>query len=240
MSQVYIKEIYYRCLYVFVSFSFSVCVSFWYTQSLFLLQTYPLLKLSDGRFIATQVTELVDTTWVLVLATALNITFPVFLYQIIQFSKSGWYSYQLYFVQKLFAFSIFFHWLFLYFCYAYLFPGILAFLSQWEISQPGSTLNVSVEFKIMSYINWILAVWYCLSTSVGLLGTCMLHIIFLSQPQNVYKVFKLFKKQILFVTLVLFLSTSFSSLIFQVYCIFLIFVSYELIFFFSCYRSCNL
>nr|YP_009684878.1 Sec-independent protein translocase component TatC [Gloiopeltis furcata]BBK20791.1 Sec-independent protein translocase component TatC [Gloiopeltis furcata] len=201
MSQVYVREMYYRCFYVFVSFSFSACVSFWCMHPFPPLETYPLLKSFSGRFIATQVTELIDTSWVLILTAAFDVTFPMFFYQMIQFSRNGWYNYQFYFAQKLFVLLLLSHWLFFLFCYVYLFPGVLAFFSQWEVSRIGSILNVDVEFKIMSYINWVLVVWSCLSFLLGLFGTFILHILFFfCNEQNIYKTFKLSKKQIFFIT----------------------------------------
>lgn len=126
----YLFEIGYRFSHLFISFCFCSLIIFYHIEILLLLETYPFLKFAEKKFLVTHTTDLINLIWYLVFSTSFFTIFPVFYYQLIQFSKSSWYKYQLNFSKKLFFYPLVFYYVCIFLCYLKLFPLILNFLTQ--------------------------------------------------------------------------------------------------------------
>ena len=235
----YTLELFYRFFYTFISFILCCVILYPNIQTLLLVETYPFLKLSEKKFIATHVTDLFECIWLLIISTSLLTTFPLFFFHLIQFSRTSWYDYQLYLAKQLLIFPIIIYLLFLFLCYLSLFPLILTFLEQWELKKVASILSIKVEFRILSYLNWILITRYLSGFFTFLFFTFLIKSIFLFNSKSFYNSIRIFRNQFSFTTILIFFFFTPPDIHLQFLIILFTFIFYELIFFLSCYKICN-
>nr|YP_010027356.1 Sec-independent protein translocase [Sarcopeltis skottsbergii]QOS04477.1 Sec-independent protein translocase [Sarcopeltis skottsbergii] len=234
----YSIEVVYRYFYIVISFIFCVIIAFLHVQILLLVETYPFLQFSSKKFLVTQTTDLFDVVWILIFSTSLLFVFPLFFYQIVLFSKNSWYEYQTYFIYKLLLFSLLTYIFSLILCYFYFLPALLDFLSQWEIKQSASILNVEIEFRILNYINWILSFRYifCFLFYIILFFFFFFH--FLLELNVKYNLLKFHRNLFIFLNTFFLFFVVPSDILLQFFIIFFSFIFYEILFFILCYK-CN-
>nr|YP_009295541.1 SecY-independent transporter protein [Mastocarpus papillatus]AOL58025.1 SecY-independent transporter protein [Mastocarpus papillatus] len=235
----YSIELLYRLSYIVISFIFCIIITFLNVQTLLLVETYPFLQFLSKKFIVTGTTDLIDVVWVLVFSTSLLSSFPLFFYQLIQFSKNSWYIYQISFSLKLLISSLTVYLVSLVFCYTTFLPVVLEFLAQWETKQTGSILNIKIEFRILSYIRWILSFRYVFSFSILTVFLWVTFIYLLLNPIIAYRTVKSRRKLFVFLTIFSFFLLIPPNVFLQFFIISNAFIFYEVLFFFFCYKTYN-
>lgn len=236
----YIIEFFYRFFYIFVSFCCCCSILYLNIQILFLIETYPFLQFSEKKFIATHVTDLFDCIWLLLISTSFLSIFPLFIFHLIQFFKTSWYKSQFYLAKWLLIFPTVIYWVFLFLCYLNIFPLVLSFLEQWEIKKLSSILSIEVEFRILSYLTWILSIRYFMSFFNFILFVSLINFILLFDSKDLYRNIKRYRKQFSFSTILTLFFFIPPDIYLQFFVIFITFIFYEIIFFFLCYKICNL
>nr|YP_010395073.1 Sec-independent protein translocase component TatC [Polyopes affinis]UQJ72514.1 Sec-independent protein translocase component TatC [Polyopes affinis] len=236
MLYFYSIEIAYRIFYIIISFVFCLVIGFWHVQIWLLIETYPFLQFSNKKFIATQTTDLIDAVWIITFSTSFLFVYPFFVYQIVLFSKNSWYEYQIHFIIKLFFYSLMLYIISLLFCYYFFLPILLDFLSQWEIKQTKSILNIEIEFRILNYVQWTLTFRYvfCFIFYIITFFTCFFS--FLLNSTVKYNLLKSYRKLFIFFNILFIFLIIPSDFYLQFFVISYSFIFYELIFFFLCYK----
>ena len=201
-----------------------------------MIETYPFLQLSNKKFISTQTTDLIDAVWILTFSTSFLFVYPFFVYQIISFSKNSWYEYQIYFTTNLFCYSLVLYVISLLFLYYYFLPILLDFLSQWEIKQTTSILNIEIEFRILNYIQWILTFRYVFSFLFYVVTLFVCFFSFLLNSIIKYNLLKFHRKLFIFLNTLFFFLIIPSDFYLQFLVIFSSFTLYEIVFLFLCYK----
>nr|UAT97958.1 preprotein translocase subunit SecY [Ahnfeltia fastigiata] len=233
---IYITELFFRVFYICISFILCAIILFYHVDLILLLETYPFLKLSHKKFIAIQVTDLFDTACVLCVWFAFTAVFPLVCYQTYSFLRASWYKYQIILFKELclcvwFAFlasiSIF---------HASLLPRVLEFFSQWEMRGNHLFLQVEVESRISLYIYWILSFQCFFGYLTYTFLFLLVNLFYLVDTTSFYKLLKTYRKQGIFVTIVLifFLAPPEPSL--QLFLVLIVILLYELLFLFSCLK----
>nr|YP_009114059.1 preprotein translocase subunit SecY [Ahnfeltia plicata]AHB62122.1 preprotein translocase subunit SecY [Ahnfeltia plicata]UAT97984.1 preprotein translocase subunit SecY [Ahnfeltia plicata] len=233
---IYIAELFFRTLYVFISFIFCTIILFYHVDLILLLETYPFLKFSHKKFIATQVTDLFDTACVLCVWFSFTAVFPLVYYQTYLFLCASWYKYQVIFFKELclcvwFSFlasiSIF---------HINLLPRVLEFFSHWEMRGNHLFLQVEVESRISLYVYWILSFQCFFGYLIYTLLFLFVNLFYLVDITSFYKLLQTYRKQGIFMTIVLifFLAPPEPSL--QLFLVLIVILLYELLFLFSCLK----
>ena len=235
----YLFEIIYRFFHIVISFSCCSLIVFYRIEVLLLLETYPFLKFTDKKFLVTHTTDLINLVWYLVFSTSFFAVFPVFFHQLIQFSKSSWYKYQLEFSKNLFIFPLLFYYMCIILCYLKLFPLVLNFLTEWKLTKIKTFLDIKIEFRILNYINWISSLKYCLSFSSYLFLLLIIHIWFLFTFKNIYKIMKFHRKKICFLSIFFLFILAPPDILLQFFILLNNYLFYEVVFFILCYKLCN-
>lgn len=233
------KELFYRSFYSLISVFFCFLISLQNIELLLLIETYPFLKFANKKFIVTHTTDLINAAWNIATAMSYFLTFPLFVYQLIQFFKPSWYKYQITFAKKLFIIPLVISYIFILLCYYKIFPSVLNFLTQWNFSQLKLILNVEIEFRIINYLIWILTLRNCfwfLSYFFVMLIILFLFFIFV---KNIYNLIKFQRKNLCFLNIVVLLVLTPPDIFLQFFIIFSSFIFYETIFCIICYKICN-
>ena len=236
----YFLELGYRIGYILTSFTICLIIAFQNIELLLLVETYPFLELSHKKFIVTQTTDLINSIWLLVFSNSFFVVFPMFFYQIIGFSKTGWYCYQLDFSIKILIFPLVICYVSVFFCYFKIFPVILNFLTHWNLDQIKVFLSLEIEFRILNYLHWILLLRYCFSFLTYIFVMLIIQINYLVFSQNIYAIIKYHRKKICFSTILVLFILAPPDIFLQFFIIFITFVIYEFIFFILCYKTCSL
>nr|YP_009019514.1 SecY [Gracilaria salicornia]AHG53101.1 SecY [Gracilaria salicornia]AMR57151.1 SecY [Gracilaria salicornia]UAD89790.1 Sec-independent protein translocase component TatC [Gracilaria salicornia] len=235
----YSFELIFRLIYIVISFFLCVFISSLNIYYLIFFETYPFVMYELKKFIVTNVMDLFDILWLLVLSKSSFFVFPYWIFQMYKFSSSSWYLYQFKFFSWSFCFSFTIILLFLVFIHFGLLPLILVILTKWEANN--STLfAILVEFRILNYIKWVLTFRY-FSGSIGFFGLLVVvQFWFLIKTNQIYFLVKNYRKPFIFGLLcILFLLMPPDNLL-QIFCVGFIFLVFESVFLFICYKLCNL
>nr|YP_010199857.1 Sec-independent protein translocase component TatC [Crassiphycus usneoides]UAD89865.1 Sec-independent protein translocase component TatC [Crassiphycus usneoides] len=235
----YSLELFFRLLYIFISFFLCVILASLNTYYLILFEVYPFILYELKKFIVTNIMDLFDVIWFMIISKSFFFVFPYWTFQLYKFSSSSWYKYQLKFFKKSYYFSFLLTFFSLGFLHFSLLPLILYFLTKWEIKK-GDLFSVFVEFRIISYIKWVLTFRYFVGSLIFVIFLLTLHLWFLIKINRIYFLIKYYRKSFIFgILCILFLVTPPDSFL-QVFFLILIFLIFETVFLFVCYKLCNI
>ena len=132
-SFIYFHEFKWRFFYTFLSSIICILILLKYSQTLILLEVFPLFKISHRRFIATHITDLFDTIFWICCYLSIIWIFPLLVWQIKNFLFPRWTKVQLRIFEKICNLLwIFFNLLIFVFHFKCI-PMILNFFLAWEI-----------------------------------------------------------------------------------------------------------
>nr|YP_009511787.1 Sec-independent protein translocase component TatC [Gracilaria caudata]AXI97664.1 Sec-independent protein translocase component TatC [Gracilaria caudata] len=235
----YSVEFFFRLFYIFVSFFLCIIVASLNTYYLILFEVYPFVTYELKKFIVTNIMDLFDMIWYLVISQSFFFVFPYWIFQLYKFSSSSWYLYQLKFFKKSFYFSFSLTFLSLSLIHFGLLPFILYFLTKWEVKND-DLFSIFVEFRVISYINWVLTFRYFLGSLIFLIFLVILHLWFLMKINYIYFLIKHYRKSFIFgILCILFLVTPPDGFL-QGFFLILIFLIFETVFLFVCYKLCSI
>ena len=233
---VYSNEALYRFLYVLLSGLFCLGITIYHSELIFLFEVYPVVKLSYKKFLATHVTDLFNSIWVLSFYISYITIYPLVIFQVSSFFKSCWYNYQIKLFNKINLFFWISFLLFFLLSHYLVFPHFLSFLLQWEKNDT-FLLLISVESRIYTYVLWLLSFNFFLSFNFSLILTTIFFSLWFLNSRFLYSLLKRRRKVIIFlIVLLAFLIIPVSyELAIQLIVIIGSFILYEL-FFFSCIK----
>lgn len=234
-STIYFKEVTWRLFYCLLSSIIVFFITFYYIEFLFLFEVYPFIKFTHKRFIATHITELFNS----VLQTCFFITciseFPLFAYHILAFFSNCWFSYQF----TLLRFYIFLVLLLflqtLFFTNIYLLPKIFDFFTQWEALSV-TLFQVELDTRILTYLLWVNHVYSFVNFSFSLFFTILFLFVLFMSPYQFYSYLNSYKKQVMFMVLLIFMIISPPDFWIQLMLITFSIFFIEISFFLSCFR----
>nr|YP_009365205.1 SecY [Gracilaria changii]ARJ60487.1 SecY [Gracilaria changii]ART65156.1 secY [Gracilaria changii] len=232
----YSLEFIFRLIYIFISFFLCILIASLNTYYLIFFEVYPFVIYKLKKFIVTNVTDLFDVIWFLIISKSFFFVFPYWIFQLYKFNSSSWYKYQLKFFKKSFYFSFFFGFVIISFVHFYLLPFILYFLTKWEM-QNNDLFDIFIEFRIINYIKWVVT-FRCIIGSLSFIFFLLgLHFWFLVKKHQVYFLVKYYRKSFIFITLCIFCLVIPPDSFFQV--LFLTVIIFELVFLFVCFKLCK-
>nr|YP_009511812.1 Sec-independent protein translocase component TatC [Gracilaria ferox]AXI97689.1 Sec-independent protein translocase component TatC [Gracilaria ferox]UAD89640.1 Sec-independent protein translocase component TatC [Gracilaria ferox] len=235
----YSLELFFRLIYVFISFLLCVFIASMNIYYLVFFEVYPFIVYELKKFIVTNVMDLFDVLWLLVISKSFFFVFPYWIFQLFKFNSPSWYLYQIRFFYKSFYFSFWMVLIYLFFVHFSLLPFILSMLTKWEIDNT-NLFDIFVEFRIISYIRWVLAFRYFIGTFSFFILLLILHLWFLIKTKRIYFLIKYYRKLFIFgILCMLFLLIPPDNFL-QIFCIGSIFLTFELVFLFICYKLCNI
>nr|YP_009511913.1 Sec-independent protein translocase component TatC [Gracilariopsis mclachlanii]AXI97840.1 Sec-independent protein translocase component TatC [Gracilariopsis mclachlanii] len=234
----YSVELGFRLFYIFLSFCFCLLISSFNIYNILFFETYPFLKLASRKFIVTNVMDLFDVLCLLFFSKAILFSFPYAMFQLYKFSSSSWYVYQCFFFRRCMKFAFVTSLIVLIFIQLILLPLLLQFLTLWEIRED-SLINIFVEFRLLSYVKWVLTFRYLISSLSFFIFLLLSQIWLLMDIKRVYFLIKCYRKMFIFITLfVLFLLIPPDGFL-QIFLILLICIIFEAVFLFVCYKLSN-
>ena len=204
------------------------------------MEAQPFLKFSNKKYIITHTTDFINLLWLLSFSTSGFVTFPLFFYHLVQFSKASWYSYQLKLIKKLLFIPFILSCNLLIFCYTNFLPLVLHFLTQWNIDRISNFVNVEVELRLLNYLIWVLTFKYNFIFLIYFFTTLSIFAIFLITAKNIYKIIKYHRKKFSFISILIFFLLAPPDIFLQFFIIVSICLFYEIIFFNICYQVCKL
>nr|YP_009504394.1 SecY [Gracilaria chouae]AWX65721.1 SecY [Gracilaria chouae] len=234
----YSIELIFRLTYVFISFLLCVLIASINIYYLIFFEIYPFVMYELKKFIVTNVMDLFDVLWLLVISKSLFFIFPYWVFQLAKFSSSSWYSYQIEFFFKLFYFSFLIVLITLFFIHFGLLPFVLSVLTKWEINNT-NLFDIFVEFRVISYIKWVLTFRYFSGTLIFFALLLILHLWFLMKINQIYFLIKYYRKPCMFGVLCMLFFLIPPDNFLQIFCIGLLFLTFEAVFLFVCYKLCN-
>nr|ATG87358.1 SecY [Gracilaria chouae] len=234
----YSLEFGFRLFYVFLSFCFCLLINSFNIYNILFFETYPFLKFTSRKFIVTNVMDLFDVICLLFFSKAFFFIFPYVIFQLYKFNSSSWYTYQCIFFKKCIKFAFISSLLILICKSIRTKSSILYILTKWEIKN-NHLFTILVEFRIISYIQWVVVFRYSIS-SFTFLGILLLrHAWVLLKISQIYFLIKHYRKSLIFVILcILFLLTPPDGFL-QFLLIMLIFSIFEIVFLLVCYKLHN-
>lgn len=233
---IYFKELLWRIFYCVLGLITVFTISFYYVELIFLFEISPFIKLSHKKFIATHITELFDSVLQTCFFMASINGFPLITYHILTFFVSCWFNYQItliryyllfLFSSLLFSFS---------FTNIFLLPKMFNFFAQWETVQKNAILHVGLETRIYLYIQWTNCTYSSISFFCLLLLVLLFLVLLFITPFRLYLFIKLYKKQTLFIVILVLFILLPPDLWVQSFLVFISFLLLELLFFMSCFR----
>nr|UAD89890.1 Sec-independent protein translocase component TatC [Gracilariopsis chorda] len=235
----YSLEFGFRLFYVFLSFCFCLLINSFNIYNILFFETYPFLKFTSRKFIVTNVMDLFDVICLLLFSKAFFFIFPYVIFQLYKFNSSSWYTYQCIFFKKCIKFAFISSLLILIFIQISLLPFLLQFLTRWEI-HTDSIINIFVEFRLLSYIKWVLTFRYFISSLSFFIFLLFFQLWLLISIEWVYFLIKYYRKVFIFITLfILFLLMPPDGFL-QIFLTFLVCTIFEIVFLFVCYKLSNI
>nr|YP_010199707.1 Sec-independent protein translocase component TatC [Gracilaria flabelliformis]UAD89665.1 Sec-independent protein translocase component TatC [Gracilaria flabelliformis] len=235
----YSLELIFRLIYVFISFLLCIFIASINIYYLILFEVYPFVIYELKKFIVTNVMDLFDVLWLLVISKSFFFVFPYWIFQLSKFSSSSWYLYQIKFFDRSFYFSFLIILVYLFFVHFGLLPLVLFVLTKWEINNT-NLFNIFVEFRVISYIKWVLTFRYFLGSLSFLILLLIWHLWFLIKIDRIYFLIKYYRKPFMFgILCMLFLLIPPDNFL-QIFCVGFVFLIFELVFLFVCYKLCNI
>nr|YP_009511862.1 Sec-independent protein translocase component TatC [Hydropuntia rangiferina]AXI97739.1 Sec-independent protein translocase component TatC [Hydropuntia rangiferina]UAD89765.1 Sec-independent protein translocase component TatC [Hydropuntia rangiferina] len=233
----YSLELLFRLIYIFVSFIFCLSVASLNSHYLLFFEFYPFVQLGQRKFIATNVMDLFNTLWLLIIFKSLFFVFPYWLFHLYKFNSSSWYFYQLKFFKQFFLlFICFFFVSFLIFYFIFL-PCILFLFTKLDVGHI-NLFEIFMEFRILSYVKWVLTFQYFISTFNLILFLVIFHFYFFVKLNSIYFVIKYYRKFFIFIILFILFLLMPSDGFMQGFLVGFIFLIFEAVFLFVCYKLC--
>nr|YP_009511837.1 Sec-independent protein translocase component TatC [Gracilaria gracilis]AXI97714.1 Sec-independent protein translocase component TatC [Gracilaria gracilis] len=234
----YSIELVFRLLYIFISFFLCAFVASLNLYYLILFEVYPFVMYELKKFIVTNVMDLFNVLWLLIISKSLLFVFPYWIFQLYKFSSSSWYLYQLRFFKKSFYFSFFVSLICLSLAHFGLLPFTLYILTRWEINNI-NLFSIFVEFRIINYVKWVLTFRYFISSFFFFTFLFIFHLWFLMAMNRIYFLIKYYRKSLLFgILCIIFLLIPPDNFL-QIFFIGLTFFIFEFVFLFVCYKLCK-
>nr|YP_010199682.1 Sec-independent protein translocase component TatC [Gracilaria domingensis]UAD89590.1 Sec-independent protein translocase component TatC [Gracilaria domingensis] len=235
----YSLELILRLIYVFISFLLCVFAASMNVYYLIFFEIYPFVLPELKKFIVTNVMDLFEVLWILVISKAFFFVFPYWIFQLSEFSSSSWYSYQIRFFKKSFHFSFLMILVYLFLIHFGLLPFVLSILTKWDINKT-NLFDIFIELRVTSYVQWVLAFRYVLGSLGFFTLLLILHSWLLIKISKIYVLIKYYRKLFIFgILCILFLLIPSDNFL-QIFCIVAVFLIFELIFLFVCYKLCNI
>nr|YP_009130777.1 SecY [Agarophyton chilense]AKA27632.1 SecY [Agarophyton chilense]ASP44560.1 SecY [Agarophyton chilense]UAD89515.1 Sec-independent protein translocase component TatC [Agarophyton chilense] len=235
----YSIEIFFRLFYICLSFFFCMIIASLNIYYLILFEVYPFVIFEIKKFIVTNVMDLFSIVWFLIVSKSFFFTFPYCIFHISRFCTTSWYQYQLKFFSKSFNTAFLFSLICLNIFYFCLLPFILHLLTKWEIRDT-NLFGIFVEFRIVSYVKWVLAFRYFIGSLSFLVGLIVIHSWTLLTIDRIYFFIKYYRKVFLFGSLCFLFLLIPPDVFLQAFLIGLVFFIFEIVFIFICYKFCSI
>lgn len=237
---IYINEFFHRSLYLFLNIFILALIFLYKYDTLFFIKAFPVI-LSKKKFISTSVTELLELWWSLVLSNIILFTWPLFTLQLSYFLRTGFYKFQLYFLNIICKKTFIIYFLLLSNYYFFIFPIILHVLFLWSSKNNVFTPLMFLEIKpnILSYINWISELQYLLSFFTLLSVFYAVNLILSEKPYCLLDKIKNYKRILLFLFILFLFILCPPDLIFNIFIPFFSFLILECLYFLSCFNIIN-
>nr|YP_010199832.1 Sec-independent protein translocase component TatC [Hydropuntia urvillei]UAD89840.1 Sec-independent protein translocase component TatC [Hydropuntia urvillei] len=233
----YSFELLFRLIYICISFFLCIGIASFNSYYLILFEVYPFIKLGLKKFIITNVMDLFNTLWLLIISKSLIFVLPYWLSHLYRFNSSGWYFYQLEFFKQSLLFSLLFSLTCLVMFNLSFLPVILSLLTAWNYEENNS-FNILVEFRILSYIRWVLIFQYLVSYVILIFFLLIWQFQLFMKPSSFYFWIKSYRKFFLFGFIcILFVLIPPDGLM-QGLIMGLSFLILEIVFLFVCYKLC--
>lgn len=224
---------------IYILFSFTFCwIIFFYNKDLiFLFEVWPVVSvLPQKRFIATQLTNLFNITWILCTSLSSLFVFPLFTYNVYLFFISSWYKYQIKFYKvSLVIFTKTFYIVYYFFQLVFL-PYIITFFLLWEILNDYSLLKIEAEISLFFYVKWIFTLKLCITFFISLLFYLITFLFFTYNSLHLYVLIKNQKKKFWFTLICISLFFIPPDILTQLILTLVIFLLIECFFLFSCLK----
>jgi len=160
------REMKVRCLYLFVSFSLTLIVSYLYSEVIMYACTLPFVeKFEDKKFIFTNLLEGFSSCLLISVNFSLIFTLVLTISMVFSFLTPGLYEKEFYILRlvlKLSSVNLFGAFLFVYFL---ILPSVIKFFSYFEFSR---LFELSLEAKIFDYLDLISKCFFWVSLSFQL------------------------------------------------------------------------
>ncbi len=234
---IYILDIFFRSIYVLISFCLCWIIFFHYRETLFLLEVLPIIMfLTQKRLIATQLIHLFNIIWFLCTILSFIFIFPLVIYIINYFFSSSWYKYQLnLYTNILVKFSQIFSIIYV-FNQLFLLPQLVAFLLYWEILDDYSLIKVEAEIALFFYIKWAFNFKFLFSFLVALLFLLIYSFFYFLFPKKLYFMLTNQKKIFIFCFIILFMFLIPPDFLIQIILSFSVLLTIEFFLFFICIK----
>jgi hypothetical protein len=234
---IYIWDFFFYNGYVLFSFLSCWIIFFYNREIIFLFEVMPVVStLIQKRFIATQLTQIFNTTWFLCTLLSFMFNFPLFIYNINLFFIPSWYTYQIRFYRILLTIFITIFFLIYYFCQLVVLPHIIFFFLYWEILNEYSLLKIEAEISLFFYIKWIFILKFFISFFISVFFHFSIFLFYILNNKNLYFLLQHQKKKLLFsLTCITFLIVP-PDFLLQLLIVLLLFLLIECFLFFVCIK----
>nr|YP_009490383.1 SecY [Gracilaria edulis]AWH62512.1 SecY [Gracilaria edulis] len=233
----YSLELLFRLTYIFISFVFCLSIASLNSHSLLFFEFYPFIRLGQKKFIVINVMDLFNTLWLLIIFKSLFFIFPYWLFHLYKFNSSSWYKYQLKFFKRLLLWFTSLYFIYFFLFYFFILPCVLFLLTKLNVGH-NSLFEVFMEFRILSYVKWVLTFQYFISSLNLIFFIVILNFYFFFKLNSIYFIIKYCRKFFICVILfILFLLIPPDGFI-QGCLVGFIFLIFEAVFLFVCYKWC--
>nr|YP_009317552.1 SecY-independent transporter protein [Gelidium sclerophyllum]AOX49004.1 SecY-independent transporter protein [Gelidium sclerophyllum] len=237
---IYSGELFYRFFYIVISTILIILIVTIKFDTIILIEIIPLAYLYK-KFTVVEVTDLIELLWFLIFSISFLVTWPVLVFQLNQFFKVSWYKYQIYYTRIIFIYvfiTSLFSWILNHFSFL---PNIMQLLIEWNSINNCNKilLSLDVQLNLLKYVIWVIEFHYLLNFIMLNIVFCFVVFKFFWLLKFKYCLIKNYRKLSVFcftciLCFILPPDTFFQFLIFV-----LLFLSFELLYFFICLHLVN-
>nr|AOX48935.1 SecY-independent transporter protein [Gelidium crinale f. luxurians] len=237
----YSVETFWKIVYFLLNLISLVLVIWNKMDSIVFFEMLPFIS-TNKKFIVLGVTDLLDLFWFNCFSLSFFLSWPFLTFQLNSFFKSSWHYYQFGFVNSiLFWWSLIVCSVTILFFHLKILPSILSFFTQWDVmfNQNQTSLVVESQLNILSYITWILEFHYFINYCILITFYYIISLFLKKNLINNYLFIKNYRKGLLFYLIILIFFIIPPELIQQLIVFFVLYLSSELTFLFSCVKLTN-
>nr|YP_010338826.1 SecY-independent transporter protein [Glaucosphaera vacuolata]UNJ18776.1 SecY-independent transporter protein [Glaucosphaera vacuolata] len=225
---IYFIETRRRILFLFISFLASIFVNYSFLNVIIITLFYPLFKFDIlYKIIVVHLNEFFFTNLFVIFYTSVFVTFFFMISNLFYFIHGLWYRYQIQdytFAVKLLSFLSCLN---VFFCYFFMLPFVLTFLSDWNLI----SVKIAVELRFLYYVDFVFFVFNSFNFYLQLFFWINFLVLFLRNKQLFLVSMIEYRKIFLFISIFINLFFYFDAN-FHILVVFIVFVYYELMVFF--------
>lgn len=234
--KMYWIETKWRFFYACLTFFFSFFIIILFIDVFFLFEAYPLIVLHHKKFMATHITELFTSVFLVCLFFTYLIIFPSIAYHCLFFLSSSFYPFQIAFLKRCIFFIFLIAGLAFLITYHLILPNILFFFLQWKTHVSSLSLELELDTRIKEYLYWVNSTYSILNLSFQTFMTLPLLLLFLYSTAALFNHLKFYRRHWSFIILFWLYLILPPDLILQLLLFIFIFCFFECFFYISCFR----